>query len=433
MRQMKIILSLLCIALAPAAARAGAVVGGAVEVAPGVQGSRSQMWPRAAWCEGSKTWLVAWREGHTTDMATDIWCARVSAGGKTLDPGGIKVCSAADNQERPWVASDGKGFLVAWEDFRNEKDYDVYAARVSAEGKVLDKDGFLVAGGAHNQCHPVAAFAGGNYYVAWQAFTPDPGRYLLHGARVSADGKVLDAKSVTLTPTGGKGELIDAEASADNPVIAASGDRVQVGCLVVRNMSRWRGKHGAIVGVDPATGQVAQKIRALGPAEGRSRRHAGFVTGTHRMPALAWGKDGGLFAAPASPRGGGSALHLWRLDASGKETGPPQGIPGARSAGLQPLFSIAFDGAGYLVTLDRPVSKGRNKVQVTVQGYRIPASGAFTIDPKKPALFPIAADGGKDQMQGFAAPGPAGAVLVSYVEVRGADDLKVMARVVKSK
>jgi len=420
------VLSVLCLALAPTAARAGAAVGGAIDVAPGVAGTRSQMWPRSAWCEGSKTWLVAWREGHTNDMATDIWCARVSADGKALDPAGIKVCSAADNQERPWVASDGKGFLVAWEDFRNGKDYDVYAARVSADGKVLDADGFLVAGGADNQCHPAAAFAGGNYYVAWQSFAAESVRYLLYGARVSLDGKVLDAKGVVLTPPGGKnGRPLDEKASADNPVIAAAEGRVLVGHLVTGRASKWRGNHGAITSVDAGSGQPQGKPHLLGPA---SKNQIGFMTGTQRMPALAWGAKGGLFAAPGRMMGENTTCRLWRLDASGKEAGPPQAIPRTKKTGLPPLFSIAFDGTGYLVALDHVALKGRG-VQVTVQGCRVPASGALG----KPVLFPIAAENGRDQMQGYACGGPKGSVLVSYVDVRGADDLKVLARVVQAK
>ena len=168
MTRSTIIFTTLCLALAPVAARAAHTVGAAVEVAPGVENTHVQMWPRAAWCEGAGCWLVAWREGATNDLGADIWCARISADGKALDPKGIRVCAAADNQEQPWAASDGKGFLVAWEDFRNGKDYDIYAARVDAEGKVLDPDGFLVAGGAHNQCHPAATFASTSLPSVWQ-------------------------------------------------------------------------------------------------------------------------------------------------------------------------------------------------------------------------------------------------------------------------
>jgi hypothetical protein len=44
----------------------------------------------------------------------------------------------------------------------------------------------------------------------------------------------------------------------------------------------------------------------------------------------------------------------------------------------------------------------------------------------------IAGDASRAQMQGFACAGPQGVCLVACVDVRGADDLKVVARLVRS-
>jgi hypothetical protein len=173
------------------------------EVAPQAQGTRSQTWASAAWSAGAKCWLVAWREGFLNEPVSDIWCARVSADGKALDPAGIRLTKGQGLKDRPRVASDGKGFLVVWEDLSNGKDWDVRGARVSGEGKVLDAEGFLVAGGdpaspassaaaGHNQARPDVAFAKGNYFAVWQGFVDDG--YGVYGARISPDGKVLDAQ-----------------------------------------------------------------------------------------------------------------------------------------------------------------------------------------------------------------------------------------------
>jgi len=412
------------------AAVAAESVGSTVEVAPNVKETRRQMWPRATWCEGSKTWLVAWREGCIADGEADIFCARVSADGKALDPAGILVAGAKDRQEWPAVASDGKGFLVVWEDFRNGKDWDVYAARVSVDGKVLDPDGILIAGGAHNQCHPVVAFTGGNYFVAWQAFRGegvpgDPGTgYVLYGARVSPEGKVLDGKGVLLADAGGK-------ALADNAVAAVAGGRVFIG----HHLASYNGKaphtYAGITSVDAASGKPGSQAHVMGPSK-KISMYPGFFVDQHRLPALAMGKNGGFFAAPSRMLG----LYLWRLDANGKETGPPQAVEGAKTLGLVPLFSLAFDGKGFLLTLDQPVRRGREGVQVKVFGYYLEADGKLPgdriKDPTK-TFFVIAGEGGKDQMQGFAKAGPKGVCLVAYCENRGPDNCKVMARVVKSK
>jgi hypothetical protein len=53
------------------------------------------------------------------------------------------------------------------------------------------------------------------------------------------------------------------------------------------------------------------------------------------------------------------------------------------------------------------------------------------IKPNGSEVFVIAGDDGKEAMQGFAAAGPKGACLATYVEIRGLDDYKVMARIVK--
>jgi hypothetical protein len=153
---------------------------------------RLQRHPAAAF--GKSVYLVAWCDGtRQADTATaDIYCARVEAGsGKVLDPRGIPVCAAADLQEWPAVAFDGRNFLVVWQDLRSGRDYDVYAARVSEEGNVLDPGGFPVSRHAGNQARPAVGFASGNYLVAWMDARQYP-VYGVYGARVTPEGKVPD-------------------------------------------------------------------------------------------------------------------------------------------------------------------------------------------------------------------------------------------------
>jgi len=149
---------------------------------------------QAACAFGKDCYLVAWCDGSLqADRPTaDIYAARIDArSGRSLDPAGIRVCAAADLQERPAVAFDGTNFLVVWQDFRNGKDYDIYAARVSREGRVLEPDGFPVICRPGNQARPAVAFAGGNYVVAWMDARQYP-VYGVYAARVSPAGHVLD-------------------------------------------------------------------------------------------------------------------------------------------------------------------------------------------------------------------------------------------------
>jgi hypothetical protein len=406
--------------LFPGGLGAEVTVSDAIEITPQFITPRCQMWPRAAWAEETQLWLVAWRDGHTNALEADIWCARVHVAGKTLDPAGIKVCTAADNQERPAVASDGKNFLVVWEDFRNGKDYDVYAARVSSNGQVLDPDGFLVAGGAHNQCHPVVVFAGGHYYVVWQGYRQDGPRYLLYGARVSIEGKVLD-RGVLLTEPGKS--LGDSKASAFNPVIASTQERILVVHLIADG-DRFASR-AAIVSIDPKTGRPHGPPQVLGPAE-------------QRMPALACSASGALAVVPLGVSGRRTGVCLYRLDATGKVLGAPQEIAAATQK-FSPLHSLAFDGQNYLLTLDRPELRGGKINQIKIWGWQLPSDGpplpgnALQQDAVEKHGFLIAGAGDKYQMQGFACAGRKGHVLVTYVQVEGPDNLKLLARPLRAK
>ncbi len=154
---------------------------------------------------GKDVFLVAWRSGHTEkgDLreglkfdARIVGC-RVDRSGKTLEATPFVISSAADLRESPRVSSSGDVFMVVWQDLRNGKDWDVYAARVTPDGKTLDPDGVLVGGGAHNQALPDVAWDGQAFQVVWQDFRSGK-QYQTYGARVSKDGKVLDPQGALL-------------------------------------------------------------------------------------------------------------------------------------------------------------------------------------------------------------------------------------------
>jgi hypothetical protein len=153
------------------------------------------VWQAGRIAEGS----LVWGKGDPVGVGDIVGC-RLDKAGKPLEARPFVVSAAADLQEKPRAAYGQDVFLVVWQDLRNGKDYDVYAARVSPEGKLLDADGLLVAGGERNQANPVAAFDGSNFWVVWQDFRS--GKYAVHGARVSPSGKVLDAGGVILGDSG---------------------------------------------------------------------------------------------------------------------------------------------------------------------------------------------------------------------------------------
>src|SRR5262245_31041279 len=65
----------------------------------------------------------------------------------------------------PSVAFDGSNYFVVWADSRGQGD--IYGARVTPAGQVLDVGGIAVSTESHDQSNPEVAFDGTNYFVVW--------------------------------------------------------------------------------------------------------------------------------------------------------------------------------------------------------------------------------------------------------------------------
>jgi hypothetical protein len=412
--------------LCASSARAASEVGQAVEVAAKVENTKCQMWPRMAWSEGAKCWLLAWREGFPNQDEADIVCARVSAEGQVLDAAGIRVCKAKGNQEWPTVASDGKDFLVAWEDIRNGKDYDIYAARVSGDGKVLDPDGFLVAGGeGTNQARPCAVFVNGSYFLAWQGFID--GTYNLFCGRVSPEGKVLVVNPEPI--------IRDKAHPMIEPAASVAGKTVVVVYKGGWEEHSYNGKHVGSVRVDPATCKRAGEAKFSKPPVMVDHP---FCSGG-RMPGLLMvDEESGLLAHKPQGRVSGNVISLRKCGKFGGDS-VVLGTPSA--GGLNIVPSFAWDGSSALLVMDWNLAPDdgsavwrdpRWKTDVEVRGWVISADGKVQDDPKKG--FVISAEGpNKTEMQSVCAAGPKGTFLVAYIQLRALADTKVLARLVKVK
>jgi hypothetical protein len=117
------------------------------------------------------------------------------------------------------------------------------------------------------------------------------------------------------------------------------------------------------------------------------------------------------------------------MDASGARVLPEIGTINSHQEGFSPRYSVASDGERYLITRDRVVSK-KPMSMLGVQARLLPADwkGDGKLDE---SFFLVAGDGSKSCLMGQAAAGPKGSFLVTYVEARGAEDIKILARIVK--
>jgi hypothetical protein len=92
-----------------------------------------------------------------------------------LDPSGIAVSTAANWQRYPSAASNGTDYFVAWIDDRSGADYDIYGARVTSAGTVLDPSGLLIQQSPYDDLSLAVAYSAcGKYLVTYQRFHDDP-------------------------------------------------------------------------------------------------------------------------------------------------------------------------------------------------------------------------------------------------------------------
>ncbi len=277
----------------------------------------SQMTPSVAF--NGTNYLVVWKDYR--NWGADIYGARVASNGTVLDPAGIPVSTAVDDQEAPSVASDGTNYLVVWEGFRSGSHFDIYGARVSQGGAVLDSSGIPISTAAYGQWYPSVASDGTNYLVVWE--DSRSGTYSdIYGARVATDGTVLDPAGIPIS-TAGSFQLL--------PSVASDGTNY----LVVWDDFRG-GSHYDIYGA-----RVASNGTVLDPA-GIPISTAAYgqwypavaFNGTNYLVVWEDYGDDEIYGARVSP--GGVVL-----DSAGILISPAAYLPG--------FPSVASDGTNYLV------------------------------------------------------------------------------------
>ncbi|MBE0433266.1 hypothetical protein IBX73_07365 [candidate division WOR-3 bacterium] len=112
-------------------------------------------------------YLVVW---YDYDGGTDsaIYGTRVTPDGVVLDPEAIPISVASGYQFFPAVAFDGRYYVVTWHDHRSGN-YDIYGARVTTEGTVLEPSGFALTSELERTIYPdIVASGAGQNLIAWQ-------------------------------------------------------------------------------------------------------------------------------------------------------------------------------------------------------------------------------------------------------------------------
>jgi hypothetical protein len=275
------------------------------------------------------SFLVAWSDRRTPNAQGDIFGARVSTNGGVLDPNGIPIATGPNQQGEPAVVWNGTTLLVVWSELRPESGTnDIYGARLNANGAVLDRSGFAVSSGPSSQSEPAVTAVGTQFLVVWNDYRNDRNGQFpnIFGSRVTAAGVVLDPAGILIAAAPG-GEYLPA-------VAAGSRERLVV----------WQ---------DGRTGH-SYSIFAARVTGTHVEDRSGLLVSRSAAPqgSSAVAFDGqNFFVVWAEARNGTSEIFGGRLTRNGKRL-DGAGIPIATGGEIAP--AVAWNGTEFLVVWEQP-------------------------------------------------------------------------------
>ena len=142
--------------------------------------------------------FVVWQD-YRTGIDYDVYGALITDDVASSEPPGIPIAAASITENRPKVTSDGVNFFAVWQDRRNGPDFDIYGARLGPSGALLDPNGIpLSLNTDRREWYPDVSFAHEHYFAVWQDGRSGAGDNI-YGARITSQGTLLDAAGVAVT------------------------------------------------------------------------------------------------------------------------------------------------------------------------------------------------------------------------------------------
>jgi hypothetical protein len=324
----------------------------AVSTAPGPQDA-------AAVAFDGTNYLVVWTD-YRSMWESDVYGARVTPAGVVLDPNGIAISAATNYQVSPQIVFGGTNYLVAWTDQRNApsgSSLDVYAARVTPSGGVLDATGISIATGFRIQSEAVASQDGTNYLVAWKTRVPgEPSD--VYAARVTQAGAVLDSSGIPVS-TAAQDQFEPAVAFNGASYVLAWGDE--------RGRPSEFGVYGARL--SPSGG-------VLDPAGIPISRRPHF----HMNTAVAVGGGVSMVTWAAYTPTGSYDVYGSRLSSDGTVL-DPNGFPISEASDSQLETAVAFDGTNFFAVWQDRRSDRCSGTDDDIYGARVSQTGSV-LDPQ---------------------------------------------------
>jgi hypothetical protein len=146
--------------------------------------------------------MVVWNKYY--ESQNGIYAARLTSEGDLINE--FPIFFSSGEQINPSIAFDGSNYFLVYRDTKSgsglTEDADIYGARVTPEGNVLDTEGIPISTAPGYQDAPEIIFDGTNYFVVWtdarnEPLAQYPPRSDIFGARIRPDGHLLDGPSDT--------------------------------------------------------------------------------------------------------------------------------------------------------------------------------------------------------------------------------------------
>ncbi len=296
--------------------------------------------------------LVVWQDYRSNPSYSDIYGARVSQSGTVLEPAGVSISVANKDQRCPALVFGVADYLVLWNDFRGSDSSDIYGARVSRTGVVLDTAGIVISALANRQEYPSGTFDGVNYFVVWGDEHTGPRRFDIYGARVSQSGAVVDTEGIAISIVGSNEGL---------PAVGYDGSRYFVA------WDDWRGGGWDIYGARVAKdGNVIDSAGIV----------VSFAATDQRYPSVAFDSTNYL-AVWQEWRGNTFDIYGSRATSLGALV-DERGFPISTASGWQWYPAVASDGMDHLVVWQ---DHRANASYGDIYGARVTWSG-MVLDPE---------------------------------------------------
>ncbi len=299
--------------------------------------------------------IIAWDD--TRSGSADIYAARYDSDGKRAwATNGVALCTAANNQDGPSIASDGAGgAIVVWHDERvSSLQADIYARRVNASGTPLwTADGVIVCNAGASQNVPkIVSDGAGGAIVVWQD------RRISHtdiwAQRTDGAGNMLwAANGVVLC--GSLGDQYD-------PILIADG--------AGGGIATWRDMRNGLSNADIYARRVNASGTALWTADGVAVCTA---SGHQVAPTLTTDGSNGAIITWQDQRVAGDNIYARRVDALGNLFFVLQGSEVCLATGAQvtPVIAPSVNGASMIAWSDARSGTSQTYAQ------RMSAAGAW--------------------------------------------------------